>query len=253
MTQLLTREQFQDVLPAQMRNTVNQEIVDKINTTLSDPDTAEMLREHLVGYTSVMTQGKFKLSSYIDAVKYVSYKLMGDTNLTAYTKTFPARYQDFVARGVSPKDIASYVTAYNKGKLVNLILEQTLVPTYILNADIYQKAINVQAEIMMDQDVAPKVRSSAADSILNHLKRPEAQKLELNVTSESNSAIADLRSAMANMVQQQKQILESGSMTAQEMAHAPLDVNSKPEEEIEEAVVTPVVTKPAVQTPVLFK
>ena len=57
---------------------------------------------------------------YVNAVKYVSHKLMGCTNLDAYVKTFPVKYQGFLNQGVLSKDIASYITAYNKSKLVNL-------------------------------------------------------------------------------------------------------------------------------------
>ena len=146
---MLSQEEFKEALPAKFKKSVNQELIDKVNAVMSDPDFYEQYRENLISYSKVLNDGKFKISQYLDAVKYVSYKLMGDTNIKAYSKTFPDKITRFKANGVSDKDVSSYVAAYNKSKLVNLILEQSLVPTWVLNQDYYQKALNVQAELMM--------------------------------------------------------------------------------------------------------
>jgi len=170
-----------------------------------------------------MADGRFKIADYVNAVKYVSHKLMGDSNIAAYTKTFPDKYQRFVQNGVDAKDIASYVTAYNKSKLVNLIFEQTLVPSYVLNQDLYQKALNVQAELMITAK-SEKVRSDAANSLLTHLKMPETQKVELDIGVEEDSSIATLRATTLELARQQRLMVEAGAMNAQEVAHSKLQV-----------------------------
>ncbi len=201
-----------------MGTRVNIEVVDKVNAALSDPDTAEMMRDNILGYTDVLSEGRFKITSYIDAVKYVSYKLMGNTNIVAFVKTFPDKYNDYVARGVSKKDIASYVTAYNKNKLVNLILEQSLIPTYVLNASNYQEAINTQMGLMRDKDVSPKVRSDAANSILNHLKRPEPAKVELDVGLKDTDTLAELKNLSRQLASQQATLINEGSASSKDVA-----------------------------------
>lgn len=100
---MLTVEQFKKSLPDTVKRTVNQELIDQINTTLSDPEMYESYRDNLLSYTKVMADGRFKISSYVEAVKYVSHKLMGSTNLAAYIKTFPNKYQGFLAQGGSVK------------------------------------------------------------------------------------------------------------------------------------------------------
>lgn len=219
----LTVEQFKQVLPEKVKRSVNQELIDQINTTLNDPDMYEAYRDNLLSYTSVMADGRFKMSNYIDAVKYVSHKLMGATNIDAYIKTFPDKYNRFVQNGVTPKDIASYVTAYNKSKLVNLIFEQTLIPSYVLNQDLYQKALNVQAELMITSK-SDKVRCDAANSLLTHLKMPETQKVELAIGVSEDSSIAALRATTLALARQQRLMVESGSMDVQEIAHSRLEV-----------------------------
>ena len=225
----LTVEQFRQALPDKVKKSINQELIDQINTTLSDPDMYEAYRDNLLSYTKVMSDGRFKVAEYINAVKYVSHKLMGCTNIEAYSKTFPDKIARFTAQGVAPKDIASYVTAYNKSKLVNLIMEQTLIPSYVLNQDLYQKALNVQAELMVGAK-SEKVRSDAANSLLTHLKMPETQKVELEIGVKEDSAIAALRATTMELARQQRMMLEAGAMNAQEVAHSRLIIEGEAKE-----------------------
>lgn len=225
MSNALTVDQFKQALPPAMKKSVNQELIDKINQTLSDPDMFETYRDNLLSYTRVMADGKFKVSNYIDAVKYVSHKLMGNSNIDAYSKTFPDKIARFTQNGVSGKDIASYVTAYNKSKLVNLIMEQTLVPMWVLNQDLYQKALNVQAELMVSAH-SEKVRTDAANSLLTHLKRPETQKVELEIGVKEDSSIGALRQATLELARQQRLAMEAGQVSAQEVAHSKLSLGT---------------------------
>lgn len=226
----LTIDQFKLALPDKVKKSVNQELIDSINATLSEPELFEAYRDNLLSYTKVMADGRFKVAEYVSAVKYVSHKLMGCTNIEAYSKTFPDRIQRFTAQGVASKDIASYVTAYNKSKLVNLILEQTLIPSYVLNQDLYQRALNVQADLMMNAK-SEKVRTDAANSLLTQLKMPEKQKVELDISMKEDSAITQLRQATLELARQQRLLVEAGQSTAQEIAHSKItgviDVEAK--------------------------
>ena len=226
---VLTVEQFQSSLPAQIKKSVNIELIDKINATLSNPEEREMYRDNLLSYGSVMTKGKFKISSYLDAVRYVGFKVMGDTNLLAYSRTFPDKIQRFQLEGVASKDIASYVTAYNKSKLVMLIFEQSLIPTHILNADMHQAALNKQYQLMNSAS-SEKVQMEAANSLLTHLKRPETQQVELNIGVKENSAINDLRAAMLALGEKQINGIQTGSTSVHEVAQSSLVIQGECED-----------------------
>lgn len=221
---MLTIEQFKAALPDKVKKSVNQELIDQVNATLNDPDMYENYRDNLISYTKVMSDGRFKIQEYISAVKYVSHKLMECTNLEAYSKTFPDKIQRFVTQGVVAKDIASYVSAYNKSKLVNLIFEQTLIPSYVLNQDLYQKALNVQAELMVSAH-SEKVRQEAANSLLTHLKMPEIKKVELDIGIKEDSSITALRQATLELVANQKLLIQAGQSTASKVAESKIISN----------------------------
>lgn len=220
---------FKAALPPSIRRNVNDDTIQKVQDMLADPDTAEHYRENLLSYTHVMKDGKFKIDDYINAVKYVANKLMGKSNQDSYRITFPQRYNSFIARKFTPKEISAYVAAYNKTKLVNLIMEQTIIPAWILNQDLYQKALNTQAELMVTAR-SEKVRSDAANSILTHLKRPEAAKLELDVNVKEDSALTALRESTAALVAKQRELLASGMVNAKEVAETGLVIEGEVDE-----------------------
>ena len=218
---MLTKDMIQKALPANMKANVSDGLVDLVNNITNDPIVAQSIRDNFISYTGVMKEGRFNTKDYLYAVAFVSYKLMGDTNKEAYFKTFPDRYQDMLARGVSDKDMSSYVASYARGKLVNLILEQSLVPSWVLNQDLYQKALNTQADLMLTAK-SEKVRSDAANSLLTHLKQPETQKVQLDIGVKETSVVQDMRNAVQALAAAQRDQIRAGQATAQGVAHSKL-------------------------------
>ena len=220
----LTAEQFKEVLPTTMRKAINPLLIMRVNNIIDSPEEWETYRENLLSYAHVLQNGKFKMEQYLNAVRYVSYKVMGMTNRDAYLKTFPEKYERFVAEGVSDKDISSYYTAYNKSKLVMLIYEQTLIPTHILNAPNYQKAVNHQVWLMLNAK-SEMVQTQAANSLMTNLKAPEVKKMELDIGVTNNSVIDDYERAMHAMVEKQLELIKQGGDLKQ-ITNASITVNN---------------------------
>lgn len=220
MTQL-TVEEFKQILPPQVRKGINQDVVDIVNSVIGEPEFIESFRDNLIGYQSVLTMGKFQIPKYIEAVKYVSHKLLGATNKDAYARAFPEKMAEFRRRGVASADVACYVHAYNKTKIVNLIFAQSMIPTHVLNADIFQEAINIQLVLARTAN-SEKVRSDAANSLMIQLRPPETKKIELDIGIKEDSHINVLRETTMELVRQQRLALEAGAMTALQTAQSGL-------------------------------
>lgn len=215
----LTLDNVKKAVPAKLKDSIEQSFVDKLNNLSNDPIVADQIRSNFISYAHVINDGKFSIEEYLAAVKYVSFRLMGLTNVDSYARTFPQRYAGLLARGTSQKDIASYVSAYNRGKLVNLILEQTLVPSWVLNQDIYQKAINTQAELMNNAK-SERVKCMAADSILKALAKPEAAGPLVNIDMKETSGINELKQALVELAANQKKSIEKGLFTPKTIVEA---------------------------------
>ena len=223
----ITKELVARALPGNLKSAATDQLADMINQISADPLIAEQIRENFLSYASVLKEGKFKVEDYLNAVAYCSYKLMGDSNQDAYFKTFPQRYANLVAAGRTPKEISAYVSAYAKGQLVNKIMEQTLVPSWVLNQHMYQAALNTQFKLMTNEDVSPKVRSDAADSLLTHLTKPKEAGPLINIDMGETSGMNELKDALARMAQQQQTLINAGVSTKEIAAQDIVDVTPK--------------------------
>lgn len=225
---LLTKADVKRALPSHLRASVTQVMVDTLNAISADPIAADNIRDNFVSYMVVLKEGRFKTEDYVHAVAYVSFKLMGYTNEDSYARAFPQRYANLLAKGTSKKDISSYVSAYHCGKMVNLIMEQSLVPTWVLNQDLFQKALNVQADLMLNA-TSEKVRTDAANSLLTHLKKPEPKgDFQINLNTAETSGMAEMKATLAQLAQQQRQAIEAGNMKTIDVAASRLVRDEEP-------------------------
>lgn len=204
----ITIDTLRQALPRAHRNMATTELVERFNQAASG-EMADYLRENILGYMDVLQEGKFKIEDYLNAVKYVSYKVMGKTNRASYSLVFPDRYTRLMADATLCEEVDSYVTAYNKGKLVNLILAQTMTPTHVLNQDLFQKALNVQMELALTAN-SEMVRSQAANSILTILKVPETAKIKIDVSVKNDNSIELLQEMMARVAAEQLVLIGQG-------------------------------------------
>jgi hypothetical protein len=223
----LTLDQVKRALPVNMKTAASQSLTDQINNLVADPLIAEHIREHFVTFAVVLQEGKWGMEAYINAIQYVTYKMMGYTNQDSYFRTFPQRQADFITKGTSAKDIAAYVAQYHKGKLVNAILEKSLIPIHLLYQDTYFAAIKVQAELM-NTAVSEKVRCEAANSILTHLAKPKEAAVQVAVTVNQTAEMDAMQTMLANLGRRQLELIAAGvpasELAAQRLVEAPVEM-----------------------------
>lgn len=239
--QLMTPELLRAALPPTLHSNATQDFANVINQLALDPETCDEVRGNFLTYSKVLTEGKYKTEDYLNAVVYVTHKLMGYSNKDAYVRTFPERYQSLAARGVT--DVSPFVAGYHKNQLVTKLLQQSLVPSHLLYQDAYHKAIQVQMDLMVTA-TSEKVRTEAANSLLTHLKAPEVKKVEMDVTVKQNGGIDELRATMSQLAQRQLDLIEGGQATAGTMAKAPIMTITQEEKDsaidVESVVIEPI-------------
>ena len=216
---MLTKEELIQSLPTSVQSGVSDTLVNELNSIITDPDFRETFRDNMISYNKVLSEGKFKLSSYMNAVMYVSYKLMGYNNMDAYERTFQQKFQSWIQQGKTAQTISAHVAMYNKSKLVNLVYAQAVIPTHVLNQDKFQEAINHQYYLMKNA-ASEKVQSDAANSLMIHLKPPEEKQVNLSIGLEETDSIKELKATIATLAEVQVNSIESKKWTAGEIAAA---------------------------------
>jgi hypothetical protein len=207
-------------MPKGRRHIITQSLTDKINGIIDDPEVRDAFRDNLLGFSEVLVDPKITMTAYIQAVRYCSYKLMGFKDLESYIRTFPDRYERMLDDGKSIEHIRAIVSQYNGGKACQRILEQTLMPTHVLNYDIYQKAINTQATIMLDPTVSAMVRSNAANSLMITLKQPETANVKVEIGVKDDDSLIALKEVTMALVEQQSKLIKSGGASTKLIAES---------------------------------
>ena len=205
----ITLDVLKDLMPKKTRSMASQELVDKINGWNDDPKLLGGLSTNVLSYIGVLKAGSYRIGDYMNAVRFVSYKLIGHSDIDAYATTFPERYQRLIDKGETRSDIGPYVSIYKTNELVVKILEQTIIPTYVLNAPMHQEALNIAMSIAINgrSEVA---RVNACNTILANTKPPETAKIQLDVNIDKGSVIDDYEAAMNAMAEKQMDLIGRG-------------------------------------------
>ena len=216
----LTKIEVQNRVPKKLRNSITDSLVDKLNTAINDPNLSEQMKENFFSYMSVLQDGVYKIQDYVNAVIYVSFKLMGLSNRQAWERTFPDRLAALVASGKSERYIDMNVSMYHKNKLVNKIMEQSLVPFWVLNQDARQKAVNTCVEIMQGgrNELA---RVKAADTLLNYLQEPKEMGPLISIDARETSGFKELQNLLSDLASKQLEAIKNG-VSAKEIAEQSL-------------------------------
>lgn len=213
---VLTVELVRECMPRHLTSSATQELTDKLNSISTDPMFGRMIRENFISYSRVLGEGKFKAEEYLRAVIYVSYKLMGYNNDDAYIRTFPDRFQDMTERGIDRQTRSAYVAAYHRGKLVNLIMEQALIPAHVLFQDIHIESITTLASLMRTSG-SERIQMESAQSLMLQLKPPETKEVNLNIRTAESEGMAELKGLLQGLAGRQVEAIQSGR-TAKDIA-----------------------------------
>ena len=108
------------------------------------------------------------------------------------------------------------VSNFAKQLIVASAPEQAVIPVWLYNQDVYQKAINVQAKLMITAE-SELVRTQAANSLLTHLAKPKDAVPLINIDMRQSSGMTELQDMLAALAEKQVNLINQG-MTAKDIA-----------------------------------
>ena len=200
-------------------HTITQELADTINEAQNAPDMAiEGFMENLVEYRGVMEKCQASMKEYIRAVKFCAFLEFTDYNITEAYKLSRINDKFVKDRWDAPTDSPKYreLTSaasryYNKTKLVKQILLQADMPWHILFQGAKYTAMSVLMKEVTEAAYS-RDRIAAAKEILAAVKRPENQKVELEIgfNDTVKSFQEQFDEKMGKMAEMQLKRLQSG-------------------------------------------
>ena len=200
-------------------HTITQELADTINEAQNAPDMAiEGFIENLVEYRGVMEKCQASMKEYIRAVKFCAFLEFTDYNITEAYKLSRINDKFVKDRWDAPTDSPKYreLTSaasryYNKTNLVKQILLQADMPWHILFQGAKYTAMSVLMKEVTEAAYS-RDRIAAAKEILAAVKRPENQKVELEIgfNDTVKSFQEQFDEKMGKMAEMQLKRLQSG-------------------------------------------
>ena len=206
---MFTYKELVSLVPKKQKTLITESLVNIINSVGVDDDTAEEFKQNFVTYSSVIGEGKHSVTEYKNAIQFVTLLLLQELDIDAYRKVFYDRYKRLEDKGLDRSKISAYATAYKKTKLVTKILEQTLVPAKILNAPLYQEALNKQ-RILMLTGKSEMVQHLAAKTIMEHLEVSDDAVLKVDVSVNKNETVQENESFMLELAKKKLELMKLG-------------------------------------------
>lgn len=217
----ITKEELQNAIPDR-KNAITDELVDLINQIQTEPEfQGETMVQTMITYQNALKGARVSMRAYVNAIRFCAYLVSMDDNYTeAYKRTFYDTDFVKVRMNVGTSDpryaeLTSAASRYRRSKLVVDILTLSQVPLDMLFAGYRYKAMAVLAETMttarLDRD-----RIQAARSVLE-MTKSDVIKVDLDVGVKESSAVASLRTQLAEMAAQQVALLNSGTTSLVEL------------------------------------
>lgn len=207
---MLNLQELKDCMPSKMRNLVTESTLERVNAVADgNEELISLFRDNMMNYETAVSEGKYTSQDYVNAIMFVTFKNLGYTDIDAYSRVFPDRYKEKLAKGYDRNRIAVDVSAYSHNKLVLKLRDQMMIPVWLLNQPYVQKAINVQVDLM-ENSTSDLVRQKAAESLMNYLKKPEAAStLEINIKQTSEMKIIEEK--LTRIVDHQLEAISQGA------------------------------------------
>lgn len=218
----LTVAELQQALPTK-KNVITKEAVDILNQCINDPEfQGESLLQTASTYEGVLKGTRASVPEYLNAIRFCAYMTTNDSNYTeAYKKVFAGR--DFVKERMHlpsdhPKyaELTSAASRYRRTKLVVDILTASQVPLDMIFTGQRYKAVGVLAQIM-ENGKYDRDKINAAKELLAATKGAENVKLDLGVSVATENAVEQLNRQLAEAAARQRDALEKGISTLEEI------------------------------------
>lgn len=203
--------EIKPLVPRKIGNSLTPVLINRLNTADSDQFIQETIENIFRGYLGLLSEYNYGMEEYIDASIFVGYKFHGFTNLDSFKRTFPKKYNSYILNGADSKEVASIAAGYSRRGVVSKLIEQSMSKMWVLNMDNFQKAIDVQVDLMQNAK-SEKVRCDAANSVLTHLGKPRdtITNNHINIDLREHTGLADLKDELAELAQQQLNIINMG-------------------------------------------
>lgn len=209
-------EKIRSGVPHELRQRFTPKAVNKMLERIDDEESKDSFIENLIDFSALLGDGRYSHTAFVNAVKFVTYRLMDRSKLDCYKLTFPDKYERMLEAGRDKNHIATVAWRYANGKLPTDMMKQARVELSVIFT---AERVKVATELSKIALYSPKElnRIKAAEVFLTHTAPPdEGMQLDVNVTGDDT--IQKLTQLLSDQAIRQKEKIITGEYTAAEVA-----------------------------------
>jgi len=148
----------QEVLPEKLQEHFKEVHAEVLEEAMQDGWASDTIVRNALGCTGLFLLGTFTMTSYVNAVVYVSYRSLGLSGTEAYKKTFPVRTKKLIA---TDKDVTAYSGAYATTLAATEMLKMVSTHSNLFNAKVKQDTIiKLQSIVQCSEDADLVLKAS---------------------------------------------------------------------------------------------
>ena len=217
----LSIEEARSFVPRNFRSQITEKFLDQMEQAIGNDEQARHVRENFITYSKVLQDcdPNVNILDYLNAVRFITFKIMGYSAEESWKRVFPHKVEKLLREG-NEKHINKYANIYNKSQIVNKIYSQTMIPSYILHHEEYEKMISTLNDMIYSGELRGMAKVKAVEIFLSNTKPPEVAKAELQVSIQQSDTITDLRDATDKFARAMRLAIEEGKTTATEIIEA---------------------------------
>lgn len=194
---------------------------DNLEAALGDITLGPILQENIIGFRAIIRGTRNSINDYVCACRFATMITSGVSDHNAFEAIFPDRYAKLKAAG--NQNLSQGVYAYKRTMLVRRLLEQIKLPLHIVMQDYRIDALTTLHTLMLDDEVHPRDRVSAASALATHLAPPKESIQKVEITDNRvDGAIAALAQHINQMSQKQIIDIQEGTTTTNAVGRSKL-------------------------------
>jgi len=210
-------KEFREKFPKSRRHLITRDIFENIAKDYDDLDV-----EAIISYNSVLKNPNINLSSFFNAVRFVSRVLVPVlSKVEAYNQTFPSRKYN------STEQLDHVVHRYYRSPAVQSILSIAhiqdhllLLPEKFKGFQVLLDAVNTEVGSERDGYISWSNKIDAADKLISKIKESEPKEVHIEMDIEDKStAVDELKEAFLKTASAIQDGLSSGSIELDKIAN----------------------------------
>ena len=222
----ITDDMIRQALPESFLKKSKKNIFDDIRKELCGHPLSEIYIDNFMSAgVAVKNTHAWTIHKYCKAVKFLTHKFLGRTDLDAWICAFPEKYEELLENKKHLRFYESYANYFARSDVVHDIIETMIKPPHVAHYHLYHESIVMLGKKMRESS-SDRIVIDAAIALANILAPPPDSNVNINVNV-SNPELESLKAGLSDLAKQQIDMIKNKEISVKDVALMKVNVVSE--------------------------